>query len=90
MRIAATILAGACAAACTVRPGHDGSPTGAVRTLAVQLWYPATAVAANAPVEVINLPRHQHGFDGRDDNDESRRVIRATVSFVERQLRAAK
>lgn len=24
-----------------VRPGHDGTPAGAVRTLAVQLWYPA-------------------------------------------------
>jgi hypothetical protein len=46
--------------------------------------------AANAPVEVINLPRHQHGFDARADNDESRRVIRATVSFIEGQLRAPK
>jgi acetyl esterase/lipase len=68
-----------------VRTGID-SP----RLLASLDAWVAAAVAANAPVEVINLPRHQHGFDARDDNDESRRVMRATVSFIERQLRAAK
>jgi acetyl esterase/lipase len=55
----------------------------------VDAWV-AAAVAANAPVEVINLPQHHHGFDARDDNDESRRVIRATIAFIERHLRAAK
>jgi dienelactone hydrolase len=53
----------------------------------IDAWV-ATAVAANAAVEVINLPRHHHGFDARDDNDESRRVIRETIAFVARHLRA--
>jgi acetyl esterase/lipase len=52
----------------------------------VDAWV-ARAIAANAAVEVINLPRHRHGFDVRDDNDESRRVIRETLAFVARHLR---
>jgi dienelactone hydrolase len=52
-------------------------------------WVDA-AVAANARVEVLNLPRHQHGFDARDDDDESRRVIRETIDFFARHLTAAR
>lgn len=67
-----------------VRTGIDSA-----RVLAsVDAWI-AAAVAANAPVEVINLPGHHHGFDARDDNDESRRVIRETIAFVARQLHAS-
>ncbi len=55
----------------------------------IDAWVDA-AVAANARVEVVNLPRHQHGFDARDDDDESRRVIRETIDFFARHLVAAK
>ncbi len=53
----------------------------------IEAWI-AVAVGANARFEVINLPRHQHGFDARDDDDESRRVIRATVDFFATHLGA--
>jgi dienelactone hydrolase len=66
-----------------VRTGIDGR--GILDS--IETWL-AAAVAANARVEVVNLPRHQHGFDGRDDDDESRRVIRATVGFFARHLGA--
>jgi dienelactone hydrolase len=55
----------------------------------IDAWVDA-AVDANARVEVLNLPRHQHGFDARDDNHESRRVIRETIEFFARHLLAAK
>ena len=54
----------------------------------IDAWV-AAAVAAHAAVEVIDLPNHHHAFDARDDNDESRRVMRETIAFVVRQLRPA-
>jgi tetratricopeptide (TPR) repeat protein len=68
--------------ALVVRTGIDAPAL--LRT--IDTWV-AAAVAANAPVEVINLPDHRHGFDARDDNDASRRVIRETIAFIVRQLR---
>jgi hypothetical protein len=43
----------------------------------------------------VNRPRHasdrslQRSSRSRDDNDESRRVIRETIAFIERHPRAA-
>jgi dienelactone hydrolase len=65
-----------------VRTGIDQ----AALLASIDAWIGA-AVAVNADVQVVNLPRHRHGFDARDDDDESRRVIRATVDFFVRHLR---
>jgi dienelactone hydrolase len=42
----------------------------------------ARALAANAPVSVVNYPAGRHGFDIRDDTDESRAVMAQTLDFI--------
>ncbi|HJU89850.1 MAG TPA: alpha/beta hydrolase [Gemmatimonadaceae bacterium] len=46
----------------------------------------AAAAASKQPVELIEYPNGQHGFDVADDTDESRAIIRRTVEFVRQQL----
>jgi dienelactone hydrolase len=44
------------------------------------------ALEADVPIEFINYLRGRHGFDGFDDNDDSRRIIRRTVDFLRAEL----
>lgn len=46
------------------------------------------ALAANTPLTLINSPAAVHGFDGQQDNDESRRLIAESFEFVRRHLMA--
>ena len=48
--------------------------------------YVAKAVAANAPVTVVNLPGGHHAFDAFDDDDASRAVVRQTLAFMKDYL----
>jgi dienelactone hydrolase len=48
--------------------------------------YVAKAVAANAPITVVNLPGGHHAFDAFDDNDASRAVVRQTLGFMKEAL----
>jgi dienelactone hydrolase len=47
------------------------------------------ALAAGAPLEFIHYRDGQHGFDARDDTDETRRIVAATLAFFVRHLAAA-
>ena len=46
------------------------------------------ALAANAPVTVVNHPAGEHGFDMLNDDDRSREIIRGVLAFFETHLRA--
>jgi hypothetical protein len=39
------------------------------------------AVSQNLPINFINYPKGQHGFDAYDDNDQSREIIKKTIDF---------
>jgi len=41
-----------------------------------------TALARNAPLEVLNHPSGHHAFDVRDDDDRSREIIARTIAFM--------
>jgi acetyl esterase/lipase len=49
--------------------------------------FSAEALAINAPVEIINHPSGQHGFDLRDHDARSREIIECTLAFMQRHLR---
>jgi acetyl esterase/lipase len=40
------------------------------------------ALAANAPLDLMNHPAGQHGFDVVDDDDRSREIIARTITFL--------
>jgi dienelactone hydrolase len=42
----------------------------------------SAAAAANVPLTAMNVQAGHHGFDVRDDNDESRAVLSATLDFM--------
>jgi acetyl esterase/lipase len=44
------------------------------------------ALALNAPIELVNHPEGQHGFDILDDSERSRDIIARTVAFIRGQL----
>lgn len=44
------------------------------------------ALAANAPIELINHPEGQHGFDLLDDDLRSRTIIARTIDFLKANL----
>lgn len=48
--------------------------------------YVRDALAAAAPLELIHYKDGQHGFDVRDDTEETRRIVAATLAFFERNL----
>lgn len=48
----------------------------------------ATALAANAPLTLVNLPRGTHGFDVLDDTPDTRDAVAATLAFLRTHLRA--
>ncbi len=39
------------------------------------------AISQNLPINFINYPKGQHGFDAYDDNDQSREIIKKTIDF---------
>jgi acetyl esterase/lipase len=44
------------------------------------------ALAANIPLDLLNHPRGQHGFDILDDDERSREIIIRTIAFVKTHL----
>jgi len=44
------------------------------------------ALAANAPLDLMNHPAGQHGFDVLDDDDRSREIIVRTIEFLKAHL----
>lgn len=40
-----------------------------------------TAIDQNLPVTLVNYPNGHHGFDGIDDNDTTRLIIKSTLEF---------
>ena len=49
----------------------------------------ATAMAANAPITLMNHPLAEHGFDNQNDDERSREIIRGMVEFVKSHLTPA-
>jgi acetyl esterase/lipase len=45
-----------------------------------------TALSFNAPITLINHPTGPHGFDTRDDSQQSRAVIAQTLTFLQQHL----
>ncbi|MBA4138717.1 MAG: hypothetical protein C0518_15535 [Opitutus sp.] len=66
-----------------IRAGRDG----AVINRSIDRLV-ASALAANAPLTLINSPEAVHGFDGQQHNDESRRLIAAALEFARVHLTA--
>ncbi len=66
------------------RAGQDANPG----LNAAMDQFIAAALAANAPVTVVNHPAGEHGFDMLNDDDRSREIIRAVLAFFETHLRA--
>ena len=48
--------------------------------------FSAQAVATNSPIEMINYPQGQHGFDILDDNARSRQIIARTLAFIRENI----
>jgi acetyl esterase/lipase len=44
------------------------------------------ALAANIPLDLMNHPRGQHGFDILDDDERSREIIAHAIAFVQTHL----
>jgi dienelactone hydrolase len=51
--------------------------------------FTAKALAADAPLTLVNYVEGQHGFDLVDDNDQSREVIKQTLDFMKFHLSKA-
>jgi dienelactone hydrolase len=41
------------------------------------------ALEANVPLDLLNHPRGQHGFDVLDDDERSRYIIARTLEFIQ-------
>jgi hypothetical protein len=48
----------------------------------------ATALRLNVPLTMINYAEGEHGFDGVNDTEQSRAVIKAALKFVEEHTAA--
>jgi len=46
----------------------------------------AAAIAANAPIAVMNHPFGEHGFDNQNDDERSREIIRGAIAFMHTHL----
>ena len=64
------------------RAGRDAIPTLNARLDA----FVSGAIAANAPITVVNHPNGEHGFDVANDDERSREIIRAAVEFMKAHL----
>ncbi|MGK6356325.1 alpha/beta hydrolase [Sphingomonas sp. DT-207] len=47
----------------------------------------AAALAAGQPVTLVNAPESEHGFDGYNDTNESRRIVAQSFRFVSEATR---
>lgn len=47
------------------------------------------ALKKNATLDLLNHATGQHGFDGRDDNERTRDILRRTVEFIRLHLTAS-
>ena len=66
------------------RAGRDAIPT-----LNERLdRFIAGALAANAPITLMNHPAGLHGFDVENDDERSREIIRAALEFMKSHLNA--
>jgi acetyl esterase/lipase len=63
------------------RAGRDSPAINGTIDLFVQ-----RALAANAPLDLMNHPAGQHGFDAMDDDDRSREIIARTITFLQTHL----
>ena len=45
-------------------------------------YFITDAVSRNAPIVFINYAQGSHAFDGLDDNEQSRQIIRQTIDFM--------
>ncbi|HTE39811.1 MAG TPA: alpha/beta hydrolase [Steroidobacteraceae bacterium] len=67
------------------RAGKDATPG-----LNVRLdRFVGEALAANAPVTLVNHPAGVHGFDVENDDERSREIIRNVMAFVQTHIGAA-
>lgn len=67
------------------RAGRDAIPT-----LNERLdEFIATALAANAPITLMNHPTGVHGFDVENADERSREIIRAALEFMKTHLNAS-
>ena len=66
-----------------VRAGRDAKPLNDSIDAFV-----ATSLAKNAPVSLINYPAGDHGFEIRNDTEETRRVIAQSIAWVKARLMA--
>ena len=64
------------------RAGRDAIPTLNERLDA----FIGSAIAANAPITVVNHPNGAHGFDVANDDERSREIIRAALEFMKAHL----
>ena len=64
------------------RAGRDAIPTLNARLDA----FVGSAIAANAPITVVNHPTGAHGFDVENDDERSREIIRAALEFMKAHL----
>jgi acetyl esterase/lipase len=63
------------------RGGRDSAFINSTIDLFVQ-----RALAANVPLDLMNHPAGQHGFDILDDDDRSREIIARTIGFLTQRL----
>ena len=49
-------------------------------------YFVSQAVSNNVPLTLINYTEGRHAFDGLDDNDRSREIIRQTLNFMRSNL----
>jgi len=80
-------------AACLPAQGYDGPPILIARAGKDQPWLNATvddfvhrALAANAPLDLLNHPQGQHGFDILDDDARTREILARTLDFLKARL----
>jgi acetyl esterase/lipase len=64
------------------RAGRDTIPTLNARLDA----FVGDAIAANAPITVVNHPNGAHGFEVANDDERSREIIRAAIEFMKAHL----
>jgi acetyl esterase/lipase len=64
------------------RAGRDAIPTLNERLDA----FIGSAIAANAPIAIVNHPTGAHGFDVANDDERSREIIRAALEFMKAHL----
>jgi acetyl esterase/lipase len=52
--------------------------------------FTVAALAANAPITLMNHPHGEHGFDNQNNDARSREIIRAALAFLETHLHSSR